>query len=77
MLKIEYRWKELTEDGRLIDPTIYSHEFRVFSDRGFESEEEAVAAYKKVIADMEWDAPEDLVLLKVYVRDFDYLLDKS
>jgi hypothetical protein len=70
MMKIEYRWKELTGDGHLIEPKYSQHAFRVFHDRGFESEEEAVAAYMKVITDMEWDAPEELVLLKVYVRDF-------
>lgn len=77
MLKIEYRWKVFAYLGSLIEPTIYSDEFRVLTNQGFETEEEAVAAYKKVIHTAEWDSPGEMVLLKVYVRDFDYLLDKS
>lgn len=74
-MKIKYIWRELSEDGRLLDPDDtdvgslgrLTHLRPFNGGLGHDTEQDAIKAYEKVIASLQpWEAPWRLVLIKEF-----------
>lgn len=77
-MAFKFMWRELTGDGRLLDPDETIAESRGYSrvhaslfntyTGGHDTEEDAVSAYERAIDNLRsWELPANgLVLLKVY-----------
>lgn len=58
-----YQWKEVTDDGRLLDP-MDRWGYPLFSD--YDSEENAEKAYKDLLDRDHWQYPFELILVTSY-----------
>lgn len=65
-----YFWKDVTEDGLLKEPRVRTHSAFTSSEvntyYGFSTEAEACAAFDQWNRDHKYDAPAELVLIRVY-----------